>query len=73
MFGDTVYDNLIFPGRSVTSSLTRPFFSIFVFLRTLRFAGQHLTKNIRQLSGGEKQRISLIRNLQFMPKVLYAR
>lgn len=30
LFGDTVYDNLIFPlGRSVTSSLTRPFFSIF--------------------------------------------
>ncbi|MGU0016896.1 ATP-binding cassette domain-containing protein [Escherichia coli] len=29
LFGDTVYDNLIFPGKSVTSSLTRPFFSIF--------------------------------------------
>ena len=29
-----------------------------------------LTKNIAELSGGEKQRISLIRNLQFMPKVL---
>ncbi len=29
-----------------------------------------LTKNVSELSGGEKQRISLIRNLQFMPKVL---
>lgn len=30
LFGDTVYDNLIFPlGRSVTGSLTQPFFSIF--------------------------------------------
>lgn len=29
-----------------------------------------MTKNIAELSGGEKQRISLIRNLQFMPKVL---
>lgn len=67
LFGDTVYDNLIFPGRSVTSSLTRPFFSIFE-----RFAlpDSILTKNIAELSGGEKQRISLIRNLQFMPKVL---
>lgn len=38
LFGDTVYDNLIFPRRSVTSSLIRPFFSIF---RTLCFAGYH--------------------------------
>lgn len=29
-----------------------------------------LTKNINELSGGEKQRISLIRNLQFLPQVL---
>ncbi|MEX9542405.1 ATP-binding cassette domain-containing protein, partial [Escherichia coli] len=29
-----------------------------------------LEKSINELSGGEKQRISLIRNLQFLPKVL---
>ena len=29
-----------------------------------------LKKSVNELSGGEKQRISLIRNLQFMPKVL---
>ena len=29
-----------------------------------------LTKSINELSGGEKQRVSLIRNLQFMPRVL---
>lgn len=29
-----------------------------------------LKKNINELSGGEKQRVSLIRNLQFLPKIL---
>lgn len=29
-----------------------------------------LTKSIAELSGGEKQRVSLIRNLQFLPKAL---
>ena len=29
-----------------------------------------LTKSTAELSGGEKQRVSLIRNLQFLPKVL---
>lgn len=29
-----------------------------------------MTKSINELSGGEKQRVSLIRNLQFLPKVL---
>lgn len=29
-----------------------------------------LDKGINELSGGEKQRISLIRNLQFLPQVL---
>ncbi len=39
LFGDTVYDNLIFPtGRSVTSSLTRPFFSIFLNVSLCRTA-----------------------------------
>lgn len=67
LFGDTVYDNLIFPGRSVTSSLTQPFSR---FSRTLRFAGHHFDEKYRRAIWGEKQRISLIRNLQFMPKVL---
>lgn len=29
-----------------------------------------LEKSINELSGGEKQRVSLIRNLQFLPRVL---
>jgi putative ABC transport system ATP-binding protein len=33
-------------------------------------AQETLTKSVSELSGGEKQRVSLIRNLQFLPKVL---
>lgn len=68
LFGETVYDNLKFP----------------YFLRKLSVDDKKLVhdldyfclpesimkKGISELSGGEKQRISLIRNLQFMPKIL---
>lgn len=68
LFGETVYDNLKFP----------------YFLRKAPVDEKKLTqdldyfglpksiieKSINELSGGEKQRISLIRNLQFMPKIL---
>ncbi|MBG2875699.1 iron ABC transporter ATP-binding protein FetA [Proteus alimentorum] len=68
LFGETVYDNLKFP----------------YFLRKLSVDDKKLAqdldyfclpvsimkKGINELSGGEKQRISLIRNLQFMPKIL---
>lgn len=68
LFGDTVYDNLAFPwqlrqkmpdsGR-LTADLAR-----------LDLPPETLQKPISELSGGEKQRVSLIRNLQFLPKVL---
>ncbi|HDR2841646.1 MAG: iron ABC transporter ATP-binding protein FetA [Enterobacter sichuanensis] len=68
LFGDTVYDNLIFPWkiRHKTPEPER-------FINDLaRFglAQETLTQSINALSGGEKQRVSLIRNLQFLPKVL---
>lgn len=68
LFGDTVYDNLIFPWQ-IRQKRPEPQ----TFLDDLaRFAlpATILEKNINALSGGEKQRISLIRNLQFLPKVL---
>ncbi|MFV2498873.1 ATP-binding cassette domain-containing protein, partial [Escherichia coli] len=40
------------------------------FLERFDLPDSILKKNIAELSGGEKQRISLILNLQFMPKVL---
>lgn len=68
LFGDTVYDNLIFPWQ-IRNKTPEPE----QFIRDLARFGlsqETLTKSISELSGGEKQRVSLIRNLQFLPKVL---
>ncbi|BEN13329.1 iron ABC transporter ATP-binding protein FetA [Serratia marcescens] len=68
LFGNTVYDNLALPyqirqqspdERKMQADLTR-----------FGLPEAMLTKSINELSGGEKQRVSLIRNLQFMPRVL---
>lgn len=68
LFGDTVYDNLALPYhirklKPDENTMQRD-------LERLALPGDMLKKGINELSGGEKQRISLIRNLQFMPKVL---
>ncbi|EOZ9294734.1 iron ABC transporter ATP-binding protein FetA [Serratia marcescens] len=68
LFGNTVYDNLALPyqirqqspdARKMQADLAR-----------FELPEAMLTKSINELSGGEKQRVSLIRNLQFMPRVL---
>ncbi|MET6676812.1 iron efflux ABC transporter ATP-binding subunit FetA [Citrobacter amalonaticus] len=68
LFGDTVYDNLIFPWQIRNQ---RPDHGVFLAdLTRFQLPESILAKNINELSGGEKQRISLIRNLQFLPQVL---
>lgn len=68
LFGDTVYDNLIFPWQI---RLKTPEPERFINdLARFGLAQETLTQSINALSGGEKQRVSLIRNLQFLPKVL---
>lgn len=68
LFGDTVYDNLIFPWQIREK---RAQSAIFVdFLARFGLPEETLSKSINTLSGGEKQRISLIRNLQFLPDIL---
>ncbi|MFQ7389488.1 MAG: ATP-binding cassette domain-containing protein [Escherichia sp.] len=62
LFGDSVYDNLIFRGRSVINSLNPKRWSPICCALGWR---NTLEKSINELSGGEKQRVSLIRNLQF--------
>ncbi|WP_336213165.1 iron efflux ABC transporter ATP-binding subunit FetA [Enterobacter sp. P82] len=68
LFGDTVYDNLIFPWkiRNKTPDPER----LSADLERFGLPQETLTKAVSELSGGEKQRVSLIRNLQFLPRVL---
>lgn len=68
LFGDTVYDNLALPYQ--IRKLKPDEKKIRQDLALLALPDSMLKKGINELSGGEKQRISLIRNLQFMPKVL---
>ncbi|MBC3380375.1 iron ABC transporter ATP-binding protein FetA [Serratia fonticola] len=68
LFGDTVYDNLALPYQ--IRKLKPDEKKIREDLTLLALPDSMLKKGINELSGGEKQRISLIRNLQFMPKVL---
>ncbi|MGQ5722963.1 iron efflux ABC transporter ATP-binding subunit FetA [Enterobacter bugandensis] len=68
LFGDTVFDNLIFPWQ-IRNKTPEPEKFIDDLAR-FGLAKEALTKSISKLSGGEKQRVSLIRNLQFLPKVL---
>lgn len=68
LFGDTVYDNLIFPWK-IRSKTPEPE-KFITDLAQFGLPPETLTKSINTLSGGEKQRVSLIRNLQFLPKVL---
>lgn len=68
LFGETVYDNLIFPWQ-IRNKRTEPD-TFLCFLTRFGLPEETLSKSINDLSGGEKQRISLIRNLQFLPDVL---
>ncbi|MEQ4679079.1 iron ABC transporter ATP-binding protein FetA [Providencia rettgeri] len=68
LFGQTVYDNLVFPYQ-----IRKLLFNKDKVISDLHQFSLHesiLDKGINELSGGEKQRISLIRNLQFLPQVL---
>lgn len=68
LFGDSVYDNLALPYQ--IRKLKPDEKKMRQDLAQLALPDSMLKKSINELSGGEKQRISLIRNLQFMPKVL---
>lgn len=68
LFGDTVEDNLIFPydlrGRSMDMDRVQELLSKFNLPREV------MKEKITNLSGGEKQRIALIRTLLFKPDII---
>lgn len=68
LFGQSVMDNMEFPYtiRKMKPDLTRiqTLFSLF------SMSPDYLKRDIKNLSGGEKQRIVLIRSMIFMPKIL---
>ncbi|AWS51349.1 MULTISPECIES: iron efflux ABC transporter ATP-binding subunit FetA [Providencia] len=68
LFGQTVYDNLVFPYQIRKLPLNKE--KVISDLHQFSLHESILDKGINELSGGEKQRISLIRNLQFLPQVL---
>jgi conserved hypothetical protein TIGR00245 len=68
LFGDSVYDNLVFPWQ-IRNKQPDPK-ALVADLERFGLAENTLEKSINELSGGEKQRVSLIRNLQFLPQVL---
>ena len=68
LFGDTVQDNLAFPFmiRQLDFDANRAHRA----LQSVDLPESMLTTKITSLSGGEKQRVALIRNLLFPPQVL---
>lgn len=68
LFGETVSDNLSFPFkiRNVDFDKDRAE----KMLASVGLEPIYLDKKITELSGGEKQRVALIRNIIFTPKVL---
>lgn len=68
LFGRTVEDNLRFPyqirGEDFDPSKSKN------LLEKLQLPKEIISKSINDISGGEKQRVALVRNLLFQPKVL---
>ncbi|MEN4883196.1 iron ABC transporter ATP-binding protein FetA [Pantoea agglomerans] len=68
LFGQTVYDNLALPWQIRRQKPQRD--KLVAALESVNLSPDMLNKPVEQLSGGEKQRVGLLRNLQFMPEAL---
>ncbi|UDM32053.1 ABC transporter ATP-binding protein [Lentilactobacillus laojiaonis] len=68
LFGQTVEDNLRFPYMARNQSFDQN--RAYDVLQSVDLSKDYLTRSIDNLSGGEKQRVALIRNIIIMPKVL---
>ena len=68
LFGKDVYENLCFPFKIRNQEVNND--RIDELLTAFSLDKSYLEKDINLLSGGEKQRIALIRNLMFIPEIL---
>ncbi len=68
LFGDSVKDNISFPYE--IRNLKVDFNRVSELLDVFNLSKDYLDKSIKNLSGGEIQRISLIRSLLFYPEIL---
>lgn len=68
LFGKTVWDNLALPWEIRHKKAERE--GLQRWLQRVNLPAEMLDKEIETLSGGEKQRVGLLRNLQFLPDVL---
>ncbi|PAB00150.1 ABC transporter ATP-binding protein [Enterococcus canintestini] len=68
LFGTTVFDNLCFPYTVRNQNFDDK--RAAELLELVALPTSYLNKKITELSGGEKQRVALIRNLMFLPEIL---
>ncbi|MBV7390383.1 MULTISPECIES: ABC transporter ATP-binding protein [Enterococcus] len=68
LFGETVGDNLRFPFEVRNLPFNQK--AAVEKLKAVALPASYLDKKITELSGGEKQRVALIRNILFSPKLL---
>lgn len=68
LFGKTVKDNLEFPYLVRNQEFDRA--KVAEYLEMVNLNESYIDKSVNDVSGGEKQRIALLRNLIFPPEVL---
>lgn len=68
LFGKTVRDNLMFPFEVRNQQFDES--KVDQYLKMVNLESDYLDKSVNDVSGGEKQRIALLRNLLFQPEVL---
>lgn len=68
LFGKTVRENLEFPFEVRKEAVDEA--KIIDYLKMVNLDESYIDKSVNDVSGGEKQRIALLRNLLFPPEVL---
>ena len=68
LFGSSVLDNVKFP--YIIRNMKPDIEKIETWFAMFNMTGDYLQRDVKNLSGGEKQRIALIRSILFMPEIL---